>query len=551
MIKTIKCAVMITLLAVFGATGCVKTNKYILPDELKSKESGEIDILTKDGVKYKLRTAWIKQISSSDTGRVISGIGHRFLGDGISEPFRGSIALNDISLVQVTRTNRTSFWLGLTTVGILLAMNIEMSTDGSRAESGGYASISYPAGGCCFGGSCPLIYTFDGDRYRFESETFAGAICRSLERTNNEALEHLAVVDGRYHLALTNQSPESHYVNEIGLLAADHPHGTRIIADERGALRTVGELQAPKRAYDFAGADALNVIKFRDGLFWSSDVSANDFKDTTDFRDGIICEFRKPHGASQAKLVIYGRNSELGYYALGQIFSKRGPNKMDWYHQLNTNPAERGKLLSWIRREGGLTVSVWNGTGWIEANWLADVGPRIESEKIITIDLSGHESETLKIRLESATDLWRLDRVAIDYTTDQPFTLIRLEMESAVTESGENVTDALKRADTKYYSTVPGNYSLLTFKAPDEDPDRQRTILLRSSGYYYTWTEQHEIDEKEVVDRILSEPYFGAKMYYKNWKIDRETFVFDTPQPFFEKDIESPIIKSAMTQIIE
>lgn len=544
MITTTKCAALVVLLAFYYATGCVTvtTHKYVSPEDLKSKYSGEMDILTKDGVKYKLKNAWVQKTTSSNKVQAVHGTGYRFLGDGSSEPFRGSIALNDISLVQISRKNRTSILLGVTAVGILLAKNAEMTSLGFGSKSGGYVRISYPISDG--GGSCPLIYTFDGERFRFESETFAGAICQSLERTNNEVLEHLNVVNGRYHLALTNQSPESHHVNEISLLSAEHPNGTRIITDERGVLRTVGVLQAPKRAYDFAGVDVLSVIQFRDDRFWSSDVSANDFADTTDFRDGIICEFEIPEGTSLAKLVIYGRNSELGYYALGQIFSKRGPNKLDWYHQLNTNPAELRKLLNWIRREGGLAVSVWNGNDWVAANWLADVGPRIESEKIITIDLSGHESKILKIRLESATDLWRLDRVAIDYTTDQLITLTRLEMESAVTESGDDVTDALKNDDNKYHSTIPGNYSLLTFKAPEEnsDSDRQRTILLRSSGYYYTWTVEQEKDEKELVDRILSDPYFGAKLYYKKWKTDRETFVFDTPQPFFEKEIEIPMI---------
>ena len=85
--------------------------------------------------------------------------------------------------------------------------------------------------------------------------------------------DQLVARDGAYELAITAQLWETHFIDEVKMVAIDHPIGTEIYVDERFVapvppeykLYVYGDVQEPVGAIDQNGRDVLEVIRGRDG----------------------------------------------------------------------------------------------------------------------------------------------------------------------------------------------------------------------------------------------------------------------------------------------
>ena len=85
--------------------------------------------------------------------------------------------------------------------------------------------------------------------------------------------DQLTARDGVYEVAITAQLWETHFIDEISMIAVDHPVGTEVFVDERFVapippeykLYTYDNVQEPVRAIDQNGFDVLDIIRVRDG----------------------------------------------------------------------------------------------------------------------------------------------------------------------------------------------------------------------------------------------------------------------------------------------
>ncbi|MEW6051114.1 MAG: hypothetical protein AB1644_08665 [Candidatus Zixiibacteriota bacterium] len=510
------CIASATLAALIVAglvSGCIHTLQAVPASRLRQTDSGKMELLMKDGTTYRLDRGTV-------TAKRITGYGLRFPHDSAGKFFSGSIPISDVSIVQTNKIDPAVNLLAWGCIGFLTASAAQSLGSGSFGVVG--VEISYPVSGGG-GGSCPYVFSYDGKSYQFESETFAGSVCRGLERTVVEPLAHLTIVDGAYRLALANQSPESQHVNELALLAADHPYGTRIIPDIRNILHTVQDVHGPTMAVGLDGSPAAHEIRAQDGRFWETrqmDIDSS----ITRLRDGLICEFEKPETATAAKLVVTARATNLGYFALEKLFSLRGPGKLDWYHELNTDSLERRRLVNWLLREGGLQVSVWMDGRWVTQGVLPPIGPRSTVTNLAVLNLADVAGATVRVKLESCADLWRLDHVGIDFGPDESIMVTPARLASATSETGTDVMLKLVSNDTLYYSTAPGNYAQLRYDTVALAEGMSRTMLLRATGHYYSWLDADSVDSQPLVERILDEPQFGSMLYFAEWLKVRDTY---------------------------
>jgi len=487
-------------------TGCVSSQYVMPPADLTKSDSGSMDVLTKDGTIYSLEDVAVGPTS-------IAGRGIRYAVEGTIDSSFWSIPISEIEIVQTGRVDPMKSLLVSGTVGVLAVVTIGAMAASGKAE--GEADISYPSGV----GSCPFVFTFDGEKYHLESETFAGAVCQGLERTNLERLQHLREVDGVFHIALSNQRPESQHVNELRLFAVDHPPGTQVVPDIAGRIRTVRLPVAPTSVQCMDGRDAIEYVKAVDGRMWESELQTIDLSVEKYLRDGLVCEFTKPKGATRAKLIINGLNSILSNYAVEIMFSQPEVDRLQWFHLLNTDPDERGKFIEWITREGGLEVSVWTNGSWVRQGWFPVIGPHISAEKMIALDVSGGDTGEIRVKMETARDLWRIDRIAIDFSDDETVIMTPLPLRSATTESGIDIINLLASSDSLYYGSLPGEYARITYDTVAPNLGMERSFMMESRGYYYEWTRpgQQEIS-RETVERILTEPLYGSRIFLPRWR---------------------------------
>jgi hypothetical protein len=366
-------------------------------------------VVTKDGGLYRLNEF---QVSDS----VLSASGTREQ-NGQVEPFQGQLAVSDVEFAQAGKEwskGKTLLTLGVAVVFTAMAYSaLEGSNPVAVLEKHGYhAPPSYGGGGW----SCPFIYSHDGRGYHLESESFSGALFQAAERASCDVLEHLEPHEGRCRLRLTNESTETDHINQIQLLAVDAPPEVTVLPDIRGRFHTIASPQPPIRCVDDDQRDVLAAVRTRDERFWESELSARDMSRDESLRDGLTLEFARPRGVASAKLVVRGINTTLGMFALQRLFALRGDSQLRWYQQLARDPAEQRKLMGWMRREGMLHVQVWQDGRWVEQTALPDVGPRVIKDQVAVLDLSHVTSDAVRVRLECATDLWRIDQVSLDAT---------------------------------------------------------------------------------------------------------------------------------------
>jgi hypothetical protein len=141
-------------------------------------------------------------------------------------------------------------------------------------------------------GSCTFLYTWDGEAFQFLTDvTWASALGMPLGIMAGEKTiygppqaareyfripgERLKATGGRYRLQLTEELWEVAYVDQLELLAVDHPDSIDVYVDEgfvppgtpgagQLAIRQSGRKQLPLAASDERGRDLLRQIAARD-----------------------------------------------------------------------------------------------------------------------------------------------------------------------------------------------------------------------------------------------------------------------------------------------
>ncbi|NNE69648.1 MAG: hypothetical protein HKN29_04710 [Rhodothermales bacterium] len=135
-------------------------------------------------------------------------------------------------------------------------------------------------------GSCPWVFTHDGERYRFVTdflwrsplglrinaqETAGIATTSDWIRIPGDAL---SARDGAYEVRITAELWETHFFDQVSLVAVDHPQGTEALVDERFAFPPPDDrvhlFETPQpfaEVRDARGRDASAEAKARDGQY--------------------------------------------------------------------------------------------------------------------------------------------------------------------------------------------------------------------------------------------------------------------------------------------
>jgi len=144
-------------------------------------------------------------------------------------------------------------------------------------------------------GSCPMIFTWNGDSYEFITDVLGVApLGASSGDGTYFPVDHdeyisipgtsLASPDGRYSIHITEELNEVTYLDQVRLFALDHPAATEVFTNEKWKgppypeFRLFGVKQRvyPRAAHDGRGRDVLPVLLHRDQVYvdgFSRDVA--------------------------------------------------------------------------------------------------------------------------------------------------------------------------------------------------------------------------------------------------------------------------------------
>lgn len=136
------------------------------------------------------------------------------------------------------------------------------------------------------GGSCPYLYTWDGEKFAFWTDCLWAAPIglkfgetviapwREWEYLKIDGRQ-LRPKDGEYVLQLTEELWEATYLDQVQLIAVDHPADVEIFTNEKVGpgdlatphIYTVSTPRRPKSAIDPRGNDLLPLLRQRDELY--------------------------------------------------------------------------------------------------------------------------------------------------------------------------------------------------------------------------------------------------------------------------------------------
>jgi hypothetical protein len=396
-----------------------------------------------------------------------------------------------------TRTFSTARTVGLV-AGVAAAVVIVAVVATASASR----KVNIPAGG---GGCCLFVYSWDGQRYNFDTEAYTGAITRGLERDDFSLLQKVHAQNGEYRLMLSNDNDETQYTDQLELWVVDQDRGVTPRAGSDGSLYSIRDPMAPVSARDGQGKDLLTWLNKRDGLIWEPSPAES--------RQEVVLTFPKPSGAQRGKLVASATETLWAGEAAGHMLGLLGPQLPGWYQQIDGDQAARGQLLEWMAREElfALKIEVEEPTGWQVRGMLPISGPFVSDERVTPLDLSHVAGDTVRVRLRPPSGFWAFNSFAMDYSGDLPARVTKLEPVRARDSAGRDLLPALRAADGQYYEMrEQGEQATVAFAAPPAASGMERTLFLHSRGYYHMHIPETGQPDLAAFQKILTEPGAGA-----------------------------------------
>ena len=135
-------------------------------------------------------------------------------------------------------------------------------------------------------GSCPMIWTWNGREFQFITDVLGVAPLgassgdgKYFATDHDEYIqipgEALAASNGKYQIRVTEELSEVSYLDQVRLLAVDHPAGVEVFTSEKWKgppfpefrLYAVANRMYPKRARDGEGLDVLHKLLKRDNSY--------------------------------------------------------------------------------------------------------------------------------------------------------------------------------------------------------------------------------------------------------------------------------------------
>jgi hypothetical protein len=472
--KVFSCLSLLTVLITFS--GCFASKQPIEYEINKASQGDTVETASKchifDGSIIIFRQGFtIKQ-------NMIYGTGERYY------------FINNVKMIPVNNISMDSV-IAITTYedysGGRVIANVSLGIFGTVLTGTAIYCAFCPK--CCFG-SCPTVYSFDGSKYSMETELFSQCISKQLEGDDLDMLLQKVPDDGSYKLKVTNEALETHYINKINLILAEHPSCTNLFTNTSGGYTVVKSTTPPQSAVNRDGINLLSQISSDDNDFYRSrkDMVA-ELKNNISF-DWIELNVPVPQNSGRANMVIRYRNTLLStilFYDI--VLGSQGIHAVDWTSKMNNDHVYAKNFKMIYDAFSGIQAEFRDGDSWKPVGKLPDSGPI--AWKYMALEVPSKNQNEITIRLKFVPDNFMIDYIGFDfsdipenkitYKIISPFEIINKRNDSFV-----NINNILLANDGQYLVTNPGESLEFNYKI-DKRYDAEQTLFISSGGYYYEW----------------------------------------------------------------
>jgi hypothetical protein len=338
-------------------------------------------------------------------------------------------------------------------------------------------------------GSCPTIYSFDGEYYSLEAETFSYSVTERLESDDLDRFDFGEIINGKYMIKVTNEAFETHYINYLAIMTVDHPEGYEPFPNERRDIVLFGKESRILEAKSKAGDEITELISSRDDHWYQSDSFVVKKLTGVVIRDWVDIKVHIPEGSQKMYVAFRLRNTLLNtvlFYDV--ILRSQGIRALNWLGSKTSNIFYAWRLSKWYKKHFGLRIQLFDGDKFKEAAWIRDAGPI--SWRQVAVELPVPDGDTARLRFTFLPDNLVIDWIGVSFDQNNDYEIRTVECDEIIdlnTDRKCNYVDFIKKRDKQYLITYPGDSYNLKFKVDHLPEERRRTYFLKSRGFYIEW----------------------------------------------------------------
>ena len=559
--RSINSAIIFILLTCFIITinGCTTTTPVRFPKEKLTQKSSYKNIsylILKDGKKLDTKNKKviyadsIKSLIIMDYDTVISGKKIKLAETnkpGIYDTLKSEkvkltkqtgnnriIPINDVleffvEKEEVDASLTTLFVIGLIGAVALTTILIKNATDKNNDPQAPPLPPAEPPD--TTGPSCPLVYSFDGEKYVFDSEPLSGVISENLTRTDYTKLELLKQSDGKFKLLVKNQPEETEMIDELKLAIVPHNKSTYVTPNPEGEFFKYKKIIRPLSVTDENGNDVSIFFNEKDNIKWQTLMPYD-----TSFRGGaerhsLKFRFPKPEGADYALLFVNCGTAYWGSKMIKVMLQLKGNKVSDWYGKLLSNDKEMKKLLQFLEREElfGLYVNLLEGDKYIKKTFIPAGGPLKDEDRIIRLPLKNVTGKYVEFILNPPAGFWKIDQIGMiyDFEITGKDKIKVYDAVYAEDQDGNDLRSKINNIDKNYYAMpVYGNHAFVFYDVPPDFDKSRYDIFLKTTGYYDIHTDKGKPEQTALIEEILTTPgkiiEYSMSVYNQRIKIISE-----------------------------
>ncbi len=529
--KTIrKISYLLISLLILSCTSVKEITTY--SDLIEVSDSGDIQLITTDSTVY-----YFNKFSYSDSS--ITGEGEKVKND-LSEKFNGELAFNDISYIQTHKFDwfKTIVFAGATSAVLIAGFPVITGNGGLTVTP----KIVYPSGSGGYG-SCPFIYSWDGNHFILEGEAFGVGLGKKLEYETCTVLSQLNSSHSKLKVRITNERPESHFFNKIKLVAVENDNSSTVYADNHNNLWAIKNPEKLLSAY-YRGKNITGLLTEDDNNYWQSDLSSAN--NNSGFEDKLILNFIKKRNSGSVSLIISAINTEISSLVFSKIQELMGNDYIDFLKAAE-NDSDIINIFKETLINSSLKVDLWNGKEWKYVDMILPEANQVKFKKLVRVPVNSLKQDTIKIRLRCMTDVWKLDAVTLDESPAAQLSTKEVKILSA-NQEGKNIFEQIKSIDKSYAVLLPGEKIDMEFDEPRNVKHKNISYALLAEGYLYEWLiTQNQLSDNntnsvysttpklEVVKTLLKNREFLLPTLYSEWKTIREKYANATSSDSYFK----------------
>ncbi|MBE0519924.1 hypothetical protein IBX35_02650 [Candidatus Bathyarchaeota archaeon] len=290
------------------------------------------------------------------------------------------------------------------------------------------------------GGACPYVSTWNGTQYVLDNNILPAAeYSGGVDVTDYYKLQKPFVVDkGKYSLIISEFENEHSYLDQVRLLAVDHPPDVNVAVTPYGEILTYSNPVPPVSAVDDDGIDVLSLLSSVDGNYYQGYNGSY-----------VTLTFASTDVSNGVKLIVR------------EDYPLRHP---------------------WLKSP--VYVQALNATGEWDTAAVFHTRTYWATDIINMTDYLPDAEGNLKVRLCFVSND-KIDYVGLDTSKQGEFEVRYANMASAIHSKCGDVKEMLMHSDNIYTELLPGEQITLKFTLPQNTKDTRDFIII-AEGHYFT-----------------------------------------------------------------